>query len=104
MRSREFGGPHSSLVTNFGIGLADDASSIRTKIRRGLIALRSETFKFRLGPDEAAGFLTQTGWTISTSMSGQEVAQRYLADSRVPATNLNRDSLTFIVATPKLTH
>ena len=55
-------------MTNFGIGFADDnQTSIRSLIRRGLIALRGEPFKFRLPPEHATGFLAQTGWTVTTT-------------------------------------
>jgi methyltransferase (TIGR00027 family) len=95
----QLGGPLTTLVTNFGIGLADEARGIRGQIRRALIALRGEPFRFRLAPHEAAAFLEQTGWTISASMAGPEVAQRFLHGSELPPANLHRDIL-FVLATP----
>lgn len=42
------GAPQSSIVTNFGIGFGDDDRGIGALVRRGLIALRGELFKFAL--------------------------------------------------------
>ncbi len=79
------GAEGSSLVTNFGIGFADDdRTSVRSLVRRGLIALRGEPFKFRLPAEQATGFLAETGWTVNAAMTGPEIAQRYLPSGRPP--------------------
>jgi methyltransferase (TIGR00027 family) len=90
--------PASSLVTNAGIGFADDRLSVGSLVHRGLIALRGERFKFCLRPDQVSEFLGETGWTVATALTGAEVAQRYLLDTRFPFDQLQRDSVSFVVA------
>lgn len=97
------GPPGSSLVTNTGIGF-DDSSPTRlgSLVRRGLVALRGEPFKFRLLPEQAVGFLAECGWNVTTITTGAEVAQRYLTSSKLPAESLQRDSVSFLIAGSRL--
>lgn len=91
------GARESSLVTNFGSGFVDEDRSVPGLVRRGLIALRGEPFKFRLPAEQANGFLAETGWTVTTKMTGPEVAH-YLRDTQLPVRRLHRDTLAFVVA------
>jgi methyltransferase (TIGR00027 family) len=93
------GAPASRLVTNVGIAVAErHRLSPRRLLRQGLVALRGEPFRFRLSPDQARAFLARTGWTITSTCSGPQVAERYLSDTGLPARNLLRDDIAFLIA------
>jgi methyltransferase (TIGR00027 family) len=93
------GAPASGLVTNVGIAVADrDRLSLRRLLRQRLVALRGEPFRFRLSPGQASAFLARSGWTITSTFSGPQAAERYLSGTGLPARNLLRDDIAFLVA------
>jgi methyltransferase (TIGR00027 family) len=91
-------GPGSRLVTNFGIGSDDRHHGLRGAVRRALIKQRGEPFKFRLPGHEAERLLAQSGWTITDSLNGPELAAQQLTGTGLADDSLNRDGLLFLVA------
>ncbi len=87
-------------MTNCGIGINDRQRGVRGALRRALIKRRGEPFTFRLTPSETEPFLASTGWTITDTLSGPQVAARHLVGTDLAPDNLNRDGLLFLTARP----
>ena len=93
-----------SLVTNFAHGFADHSAGVRGFVRRSLSAIQGEPFRFWLSPGSVRGFLAQTGWAMTTSLTGPQVAGLHLPDWHSSATALNRNGVQFVVATSHPLH
>jgi methyltransferase (TIGR00027 family) len=80
----DLGGADSRLGVNFGVGF-ERKNSNRGRIGRRVMASGGEPFHFRLHSEDAADFLNSTGWKTTWMLTGPELAERYLAGTRLSA-------------------
>lgn len=96
---RDFAGPQSRLVVNFGVGGAgasrsDSHSAVRTVASSG-----RESFQFELTVEDAPNFLSLAGWAIQEMLTGPDLARRYLLGTDFPQ-DLNPNAFA-VSATPE---
>jgi methyltransferase (TIGR00027 family) len=83
----DLGGLGSRLAVNFGVGF-EQQDSRRGRLARKAMAAGGEELRFRLTPEDAPEFLGKAGWTISQSISGPQLRDRYLSGTKLAAVNV----------------
>ncbi len=81
------GGIESRLAINFGVGFEREGSR-GGRLGRRAMAKGGEAYRSRLPLADAPDFMSETGWSVDQTLTGQQLRDRYLSDTEFAAVNV----------------